>query len=114
MEEESRETKMGNRKREPGARSQESGVVPLSASGPAAAHMGQLKRLAIKIAQVRWWSEEISSAGTLTKVEAQYEVLGNEAKNRCVPLGPVEKLGFWCCTWLSDCQQFVDRPFRDG
>jgi hypothetical protein len=68
-------------------------VVPLSSSGPAAAHMGQLKRLAIKIAQVRWWSEEISSAGTLTKV-AQYEVLGNEAKNRSVPLGTIEMLGF--------------------
>jgi hypothetical protein len=59
-------------------------VVPLSSSGPAAAYMRQLKRLAIKIAQVRWWSEEISSAGTLTKV-AQYEVLGNEAKNSSVP-----------------------------
>jgi hypothetical protein len=102
---------MGNRKRESGARSQE--WYP-SSSGPAAAHMRQLKRLAIKIAQVRWWSEEISSAGTLTKVEAQYEVLGNEAKNRSVPLGTIEKLGFWCCTWLSDCQHFVDRPFRDG
>jgi hypothetical protein len=90
-------------------------VVPLSSSGPAAAHMRQLKRLAIKIAQVRWWSEEISSAGTLTKV-AQYEVLGNEAKNGSVPLalGTIEKLGFWSCTWLSDCQHFVDRPFRDG
>ena len=35
---------------------------------------------------------------------AQYEVLGNEAKNRSVPLGTIEMLGFWSRPRLSDCQ----------
>jgi hypothetical protein len=48
---------------------------------------------------------ENQSRRDLTKV-AQYEVLGNEAKNRSVPLalGTIEMLGFWSCRRLSDCK----------
>jgi hypothetical protein len=37
---------------------------------------------------------------------AQYEVLGNEAKNRSVPSasGTIEMFGFCSCTRLSDCK----------
>jgi hypothetical protein len=33
---------------------------------------------------------------------AQHEVLGNEAKNKSVPSGTTEMLGFWSCTRPSD------------
>jgi hypothetical protein len=73
-------------------------------------------RAAMRIAQVRWWLEKISPAGPsfrgrgLTKV-APYEVLGNEAKNRSVPRGTIEMLGFWSCTRLSDRQHLSIVPF---
>ena len=35
---------------------------------------------------------------------AQYEVLGNEAKDKSVPSGTIETLGFWSGTQLGDCQ----------
>jgi len=38
-------------------------------------------------------------------------VLGNEAKNRSVPSGTIETLGFWSCTRLSDCQHSSIVPF---
>ena len=49
-------------------------------------------------------ARENQSRRDLTKV-AQYEVLGNEAKNRSVPLGTIEMVGFWSCARLSDCQR---------
>jgi hypothetical protein len=73
------------------------------------------------IAQVRWWLEKISPAGPafgardLTKV-AQYEVLGNEAKDRSVPAGTIEMLGLLVLHAAQRLPAFVDRPVsvRDG
>jgi hypothetical protein len=74
----------------------------------------------IGIAQVRWWLEKINPAGSfrggdLTKV-AQYEVLGNEGKNRSVPLalGTIEMLGLLVLHTAQRLPAFVDRPVRDG
>jgi hypothetical protein len=55
---------------------------------------------------------ENQSRRDLTKV-AQYEVLGNEAKNRAVPLalGTIEMLGFWSYRRLSDCKYSSIVPF---
>jgi hypothetical protein len=53
---------------------------------------------------------ENQSRRDLTKV-AQYEVLGNEGKNRSVPSGTIEMLGFWFRTRLSDCQHSSIVPF---
>jgi hypothetical protein len=56
---------------------------------------------------------ENESRRDLTKV-AQYEVLGNEAKNRPVPDadGTIEMLRFWSCTRLSDAS--IRRSSRPG
>jgi hypothetical protein len=35
---------------------------------------------------------------------AQYEVLGNEAKDTSVPTGTIETFGFWSLPRLGDCQ----------
>jgi hypothetical protein len=55
---------------------------------------------------------ENQSRRDLTKV-AQYEVLGNEAKDGAVPLalGTIEMLGFWSSTRLSNCQHSSIVPF---
>jgi hypothetical protein len=53
---------------------------------------------------------ENQSRRDLTKV-AQYEVLGNEAKNRSVPSGTIETVGFWSRARLSDCQHSSIVPF---
>ena len=47
---------------------------------------------------------------------AQYEVLGNEAKNRSVPLalGTIEMLGLLVLHAAQRLPAFVDRPVRDG
>jgi hypothetical protein len=58
---------------------------------------------------------ENQSRRDLTKV-AQYEVLGNEAKNRSVPLalGTIEMLGLLVFHAAQRLPAFVDRPVRDG
>jgi hypothetical protein len=56
---------------------------------------------------------ENQSRRDLTKV-AQYEVLGNEAKNRSVPSGTIEMLGFWSSRAAQRLPAFIDRPVRDG
>src|SRR6202007_254454 len=58
---------------------------------------------------------ENQSRRDLTRV-AQYEVLGNKAKNRSVPSasGTIETVGFWSLARASATAAFVDRPVRDG
>jgi hypothetical protein len=50
----------------------------------------------------------------MAKLQAQHEVLGNDAQDTSVPAGTIETLGFWFRMRLNDCQHFVDRPIRDG
>jgi hypothetical protein len=54
---------------------------------------------------------ENQSRRDLTKV-AQYEVLGNEAKNMSVPSGTIEMLGLLVLHAAQRLPAFVDRPIR--
>jgi hypothetical protein len=56
---------------------------------------------------------ENQSRRDLTKV-AQYEVLGNDAKNRSVPPGTIENSRLLVPCGAQRLQAFVDRPVRDG
>ena len=78
------------------------------AEDPAAVHARQLRARAGSLV-VR----EHQSRRDLTKVEAQYEVLGNEEKNRSVPSDD-RNAGLLVLHAAQRLPAFADRPVRDG
>jgi hypothetical protein len=58
----------------------------------------------------RWWSGENQSRWYLTKVEAQYEVLGNEAKSTSVPVGTIENARLLVSPRHPRLPELVGRP----
>src|SRR5260221_9144563 len=55
------------------------------------------------------YAEDLSRRD-LVKVVAQYEVLGNDAKDTSVPQGTIETFGFWSRIPLSACQHWSIVP----
>ena len=54
---------------------------------------------------------ELAKSEAAVKVEAQDEVLGNDARKRVRPQGTIETFGFWSRTPRSDCQHWSIIPF---
>jgi hypothetical protein len=91
--------------------------IGLVGSGPAAARARQLKGLGLyaeDLCRLVRRSPEGEGGRDSVKVEAQYEVLGNEAKRQVRPIRDDRNARLLVWHVAQRLLAFVDRPVRDG